>query len=175
MAQKFDQFKTSINEISDIYSAIALLSWDQQVNMPHGGSENRGYVLSTLERIGHLKITSPEFGQLIEDAAQEVSQLDPESDEACLVKVARRDYCKRIKVPARWVVENAQVTTNAQTVWEEAKSKSDFGLFRPALEKVVALKREYASFFSPYERIYDPLLDDFEPGMKTSEVQAIFN
>ena len=175
MAQKFDQFKTSINEISDIYNAIALLGWDQQVNMPHGGSENRGYVLSTLERIAHQKITSPDFGQLIEDAAQEVNQLAPESDEACLVKVARRDFRKRINVPARWVVENALVTTTAQSVWEEAKSKSDFDLFRPSLEKVVALKREYAGFFTPYDHVYDPLLDDFEPGMKTAEVQAIFN
>src|SRR5450759_912791 len=128
MAQKFDQFKTSINEISDIYNAIALLGWDQKVNMPHGGSENRGYVLSTLERIAHQKITSPDFGQLIEDAAQEVNQLAPESDEACLVKVARRDFRKRVNVPARWVVENALVTTTAQSVWEEAKSKSDFCL-----------------------------------------------
>jgi carboxypeptidase Taq len=27
---------------------------------------------------------------------------------------------------------------------------------------------------SPYEHIYDPMLDEYEPGMKTAEVQAIF-
>jgi carboxypeptidase Taq len=175
MTEKYNQLKSYIHEISDIYNAMALLGWDQQVNMPHGGAEDRGYSLSTLARIGHQKVTAPEIGKLLEEAAAEVSQMDPDSDEVRLVKVARREYNKRVNVPTRWVVENAQATTIAQSVWEEARSKSNFDLFRPHLEKIVALKREYASFFEPYDHVYDPLLDDFEPGMKTADVQAIFN
>jgi len=175
MTEKYDQLKSLIHEISDIYNAMALLGWDQQVNMPHGGAEDRGYALSTLARIGHQKVMSPEIGQLLQEATAELSQTDPDSDEVRMVKVAWREYNKRVNVPSRWVVENAQATTIAQNVWEEARSKSDFGMFRPHLEKIVALKREYASFFQPYEHVYDPLLDDFEPGMKTAEVQAIFN
>jgi len=127
---------------------MALLGWDQQVNMPHGGAEDRGYALSTLARIGHQKVMSPEIGQLLQEATAELSQTDPDSDEVRMVKVAWREYNKRVNVPSRWVVENAQATTIAQNVWEEARSKSDFGMFRPHLEKIVALKREYASFFS---------------------------
>ena len=175
MAEKFDQLKASINEIADIYNAIALLGWDQQVNMPHGGAEDRGNALATLARIGHQKLTAPETGQLIEDAAVELDSSDPDSDDARLIKVSRREVNKRAKIPARWITENARATTTAQTVWEEARAKSDFALFRPHLEKIVALKQEYASFFEPYDTIYDPLLDDYEPGMKTAEVQAIFN
>ena len=159
----------------DIFNAISLLSWDQQVNMPSGGEEDRGYTVSTLERIAHQKITAPEMGALIDAAAKEVGQLNPDSDEARLVKVARREFLKQVKVPARWVVENSQATTIAQSAWMEARAKADFSLFRPTLEKIVGLKREYAGFFAPYQHIYDPLLDDFEPGMKTAEVQAIFN
>jgi carboxypeptidase Taq len=36
------------------------------------------------------------------------------------------------------------------------------------------MRREYASFFKPYDHVYDPLLDEFEPGMKTADVQEIF-
>jgi carboxypeptidase Taq len=36
------------------------------------------------------------------------------------------------------------------------------------------MRQQYAGFFQPYEHVYDPLLDDFEPGMKTAEVRAIF-
>lgn len=39
---------------------------------------------------------------------------------------------------------------------------------------MVALRREYAGYFAPFDHVYDPLLDDFEPGLKTAEVQAIF-
>jgi carboxypeptidase Taq len=37
------------------------------------------------------------------------------------------------------------------------------------------LRRRYTQLFAPFDHIYDPLLDDFEPGMKTREVQAIFD
>ena len=36
------------------------------------------------------------------------------------------------------------------------------------------MRRQYAEFFKPYTHVYDPLLDDFEPGMTTAEVQEIF-
>jgi len=43
------------------------------------------------------------------------------------------------------------------------------------LEKVVALRQRYATFFPGVDHPYDALLDDFEPGMKTSEVKEIFS
>jgi carboxypeptidase Taq len=57
----------------------------------------------------------------------------------------------------------------------EAKTKSEFAIFQPHLEKVVDLSREYVTFFPPADHPYDILLDDYEPGMKTAEVQAIFD
>ena len=35
-------------------------------------------------------------------------------------------------------------------------------------------KRRYAELFAPYDHVYDPLLDEYEPGMKTAQVQSIF-
>ncbi len=175
MAAKVAHLKAYVNELSDIFTAIGFLSWDRRVNMPRGGAEGRAYLLSTLARIAHQKSTAPEAGQLIEDATQEASRLDPDSDDARLVKISKRTYEKRTKIPAQWVEENARVVSTAQSVWEVAKSRSDFPLFKPHLEKIVALRREYSSFFAPYEHIYDPFLDDYEPGMKTHEVSAIFD
>lgn len=175
MTAKIAQLKAYINELSDIYISIAFLSWDRRVNMPRGGAEGRAYLLSTLARIAHQKATAAEYGRLLEEAAKDASRLDPDNDDARLVIVARREYLKRTKVPALWVEENARVISTAQTVWEDAKGRSDFALFRPHLEKIVALKREYGSFFAPYEHIYDVFLDDYEPGMKTREVTAVFD
>lgn len=175
MEEEFKQFKALIQEIVDLYSAISLLGWDQQTYMPKGGTQDRGYSISTLARITHQKVTAPEVGILLDDLQPYAAQLDPNSDDARLIKVSRKAYLKRTRVPARWVVENAQVTTVAQTAWEKAKEENDFISFQPHLERIFELKQEYASFFAPYDHIYDPLLDDFEPEMKTSEVQAIFD
>jgi len=67
-------------------------------------------------------------------------------------------------VPTEWVAEFARVTTMGQMAWEEAKAADDFEIFRPHLEQLVQLRRDYANFFKPYDHVYDPLLDDLSRG-----------
>lgn len=174
MNQKLDRFKKILAEVTDLAGAEALLGWDQQVNMPRGGAEDRGNIIETIAGLIHEKFTSNEVGDLLADLKPYAETLDPRSDDACLIKRVAHDYEKQAKVSTQWVSEFAKVTTTSQSVWEEAKTKDDFELFRPHLEKVVELRRQYADFFKPWDHVYDPLLDDFEPGLKTKEVQDIF-
>lgn len=175
MQEKLDRFKHLIAEVTDLGRAEALLGWDQQTYMPRGSGEDRGNILETVAGLSHRMFTSKEMGDLLNALQPYAETLDPESDDACLIKRTAHDYEKATKVPSEWVAEFARVTTIGQMAWEEAKAADNFEAFRPHLEKVVSLRQAYAGFFKPYEHIYDPLLDDFEPGMKTSEVQSIFN
>jgi carboxypeptidase Taq len=175
MEQKLGQLKTMLAEITDLGGAVALLGWDQQTYMPPGGAEARGNQLGTLQRLIHERQTSPAMGKLLEDLKPYAATLDPDLDDARLVKVVSHDYEIASRVPAEWVVEFAQVTTMAQQAWIEARAKSDFSIFRPHLEKIVELGHRYVSFFPPADHPYDILLDIFEPGMKTADVKAIFD
>lgn len=175
MQAKLNQLKALLAEVADINGAMALLSWDMQTYMPPGGVRGRSYQRATLSRLAHLKFTSDEIGELLDQLQPYVDSLDPDSDEARLVKVTRRNYNKRRKVSPEWVAEFSQATSLANNAWQEARANNDFAHFKPYLERNIELRRAYASFFAPYEHVYDPLLDDFEPGMKTSEVQAIFS
>ena len=173
MSEKLDQLKEVLGEVSDLTHAASVLEWDQNVSMPPGGSEARGQQLATLGKIAHEKSTSDEVGKLLEDLKKEYT--DSGSDEGALIRVSAREYDKATRVPASFVAKQAIATTKAFDAWVEAKGKSDFSIFRPHLEKVVELVHEYISFFPPAEHPYDTLLDNYEPGMKTSEVRSIFN
>ncbi|MHB8470638.1 MAG: carboxypeptidase M32, partial [Gaiellaceae bacterium] len=50
----------------------------------------------------------------------------------------------------------------------------DYSLLLPQLEQNLELRRRYVECFAPYDDPYDVVLDDHEPGMKTSTVAAIF-
>lgn len=175
MEQKFTELKEILAEVDDLQKASSILSWDQQANMPPGGAEARGYQLATISRIAHEKFTDEQVGELIEGLEPWAAELDPDSDDARLLKVAKRDYEKSTRVPAAMVAEQARITTAAHEAWVEARQKADFSIFEPHLEKVVDWNRRYAALFAPYDHVYDPMLDTFEPGMKTAEVQAIFD
>lgn len=162
-------------ELQDLGHIEALMGWDQQVNMPHGGAEERGQQAAVLGQIMHEKITSDEVGQLISDLEREVGDLTADTDEARAVKVAKREYEKQTKVPLPLLMATIEATSAAHEAWVEAKTKSDFALFQPHLQKIVDLRKQYAALFQPYDHIYDALLDDYEPGMKTADVKAIFD
>lgn len=172
MSEKLNQLKQILGEISDLNHAASVLGWDEQVNMPPGGSEARGQQLATLGKIVQEKFTSNEVGMLLEDLKKEYS--DPQTDDGAMIRVASRNYEKAKLVPPSFVAEQAIVASKAFEAWVEAKSKSDFSIFKPHLEKVVELVKKYISFFPPADHPYDILLDDFEPGMKTAEVREIF-
>ncbi|HEY3473301.1 MAG TPA: carboxypeptidase M32 [Anaerolineales bacterium] len=172
MSKKLQQLKERLGEVADINRAASLLGWDQQVNMPPGGNDARGQQLATLSKIAQEKFISDEVGRLIEDLKQEFDGAD--TDEAAIVRVAARDYDKARRVPPSFIAEQALVTSKAFEAWVEAKNKSDFSIFQPHLEKVVELVHKYISFFPPADHPYDTLLDDYEPGMKTADVRAIF-
>lgn len=172
MSEKLNQLKEIIGEVSDLGRAASVLGWDQQVNMPPMGGEARGQQLATLGKIAQEKFTSDEVGRLLEDLQKEYS--DVETDEGAMIRVAARNYDKAKRVPSSFVAEQAVAASKAFEAWVEAKSKSDFSIFLPFLEKNVELVKKYVSFFPPADHPYDVLLDDYEPGMKTSEVKEIF-
>ncbi len=173
MSEKLDQLKEKLGEVSDIGRAASVLGWDQQVNMPPGGSEARGRQLATLSKIAQEKFITDEVGRLIDDLKQEFDGAD--TDEAAMIRVAARDYDKAKRVPPEFIAEQAIVTSKAFEAWREAKGKSDFSIFQPHLERVVELVEKYISFFPPTDHPYDVLLDDYEHGMKTADVKAIFD
>jgi carboxypeptidase Taq len=174
MSTQLEQLKERLAQISDLRTAANFLSWDQQVNMPPGGSEARAHHLATVETLAHSRFVDEETGQLIEDATAETADLPYDSDDASLVRVSRREYEKLHRVPNSLVAERARVSARAYNAWVQARAESNFALFRPHLERVIDLTIQFAEALGYEDHIYDALLDRYEPEMKTTEVTAAF-
>jgi len=153
MQEKLEHLKTLLHEIHDLGAASAVLEWDQQVNMPRGAAEDRGEQSATLSQIVHGKSTSDELGKLLEDLSGLAQSMDKDSDDFRLIKVAKRHFDKNTKVSGKWVSTFAKETAVAQSTWEEARATDNFELFRPHLEKLVAMRQEYAEFSQPNEHV----------------------
>jgi carboxypeptidase Taq len=164
-----------IGDVVDLRHAASLIGWDEHVAMPPGGVPVHGDMAATIQRIAHEKFTSAELGHALEDAAREVESLPPESEPARLVKVTAQDYGRAVRVPSEYVEEHAHVSSAAHQAWKEARVQSRYATFQPHLEKVVRLAQQYAGFFEPVAHPYDALMDPYEPGSLTSEIQEIFD
>jgi carboxypeptidase Taq len=172
---KLDQLKRLLGENDDLRKAATLLFWDQRVMMPPGGSEARADALATVSRLTHERFVDPEMGNLLEDLKGLEETFDYDSDDACLIRVTRRDFEKAVRVPPELTGEIRRASALAVADWGAAKANADYDAMRPHLEKHLELKHRYVECFDTPEETYDVLLDDFEPGMKTAEVRAIFD
>jgi carboxypeptidase Taq len=168
------ELKQRLGEITDLARIQALQHWDLEVWMPPRGQDARAVQLATLEAIIHARQTDDRIGELVAELEPYAASLPYESDDACLVRVARRDWEKLRRIPAALATELARSGAESYQAWVTAREKSSFELFRPHLERMLELKLQLVECFAPYEDPYDVLLDDFEEGMRTDEVRAIF-
>lgn len=164
-----------VGDVVDLRNAASLVGWDERVSMPPGGVAVHGDMAATIQRIAHEKLTSAELGGALEDAARDVESMPPDSEPARLVRVTAHDYDRAVRVPSEYVEEHARVASAAHQAWKEAREQSRYAIFQPHLAKVVRLGQQYAGFFQPIAHPYDALMDPYEPGILTSELQEIFD
>jgi carboxypeptidase Taq len=173
--EKLNHLRRQTAELANLGGIQALLDWDQQVNMPRGGTEDRSEQAALVAGLMYDRATSPELGALIEDLASEIPDINADDDLAREIKVAKRDFEHISRIPREKLIEFVMVTSRAHEVWVQARENNDFPSFAPHLTRIVELRREQAELFKPFDHPYDPLLDEYEPGMKTAEVKAIFD
>jgi carboxypeptidase Taq len=169
-----DELKSRLARITDLRRVQRVLAWDMQVLMPPAGATVRGEQQATIDSLAHELFVSPETDRLLTELEHYADSLDPDSDDACLIRVVREDYEKLVRVPAELRAEAIKAATAGFQAWREAKPKSDFDSFRPHLERHLELRHRYIDCFPPPDEPYDILLDDYERGMKTAEVRAVF-
>jgi len=175
MQDALERLKERLGEVTDLNKVTRLISWDQQTMMPPAGIGHRADQSATVQRLAHELFTDPEVGRLLDELQAVAESLDPDSDDAALIRVTRRDYEKAVKVPGSLRAAMARAGAEARLVWVKAKAESDFASFLPYLERIVELKLEYVDRVADgaAER-YDVLLDDYEPQTTTAEVRTLF-
>jgi carboxypeptidase Taq len=156
--------------IGDLRSAASVLAWDRQTYMPERGVRGRAEQLASLARVAHEMLVSPETGRLLERAGER----EPGSDEAALLRLAKREHDRAVRLPARLVAETSRATALAEQAWISARETSDWSLFAPHLERVLALKREEAGHLDG-EHPYDAMLDRYDPGATTERLRVMFD
>ena len=175
MNEKFEELRHRLAEVKDLRRTIDLLEWDQETMMPPKGIEARAHMLATVERVAHEAFVSDEIGRLLDELRSFEESMPYDSDEASIIRVTRREWEKKRKVPAELRAEMAHAAATAQPVWAEARRTSDYDLFLPYLQRNVDLALRYVDVIDSDGPVYDVLLDDYEEGTTSEDVNRVFD
>ncbi|MCB2154634.1 carboxypeptidase M32 [bacterium] len=172
MTATIQNLRDKLGELSDIGATVALMGWDQQVNMPKKAAPGRGQQLATMSAIYHRMATAPEFGDMLRKLNDERDKLS--ADEAKMVEETLWDYERSTKLPEAFVKELTELDANAFAAWQEARKDSDFAAFQPFLERLVVKQREMADMFGFEGSPYNALVENYERGMTAERLTQIF-
>lgn len=134
-----------------------------------GASEARAAQKSALAGFVHEASTSESLGKLISKLSAQIEKDGSDSGGAldewarANVREAARDFARASAVPKELAQKKAQLESTAYAAWLEARSKSDFSIFAPALSEWIELCKKIAKAIDPEAPTpYDVLLDEFE-------------
>lgn len=169
----YEELERRFRRLSALGQALGMLHWDMAVMMPPGGAETRSAQLTALKLTRHELLTAPQVAEWL-DAAESEPLDDPWK--AANLREMRRAWIHASVVAPDLLEALSTASTACQMVWREARPANDFARVAPHLEEVLSLAREVAAAkaaalsCSPYEA----LMDQYEPGVRARDVDALF-
>ena len=171
--QMLVELKQRLREISDLNAAGSVLNWDQATYMPLAGAAARGRQLAMLGSLAHERAVAPALGRLLDSLVGYGASLPYDSDDSSLIRVAHREYQKKIKVPPDHIARAIAQGSASYDAWTRARPANDFATMVPYFERTLELSREYSSYFAPYKHVADPHIDDADEGMTTASTHKL--
>ncbi|MEX0348560.1 MAG: carboxypeptidase M32 [Paracoccaceae bacterium] len=165
----YDELMAYQRETTALGMIAGRLGWDQETVMPRGAASQRGEEMAAMEAVLHARRSDARVGDWLARAEA------PDEAGAAQLREIRRAYERTVKVPADLAKRIAQVTSEAQGKWAEARANEDVAAFLPVLEEVVALKREEGAALASGGDVYDAMIEDYEPHTTAAQIGAIFD
>ncbi|WP_248925545.1 carboxypeptidase M32 [Paenibacillus hamazuiensis] len=171
---KWKEFRDYLKKIKSYEEALGVLYWDLRTGAPKKGVATRSEVIGVLSGESFRLSTSEQMGEYIDyfSEASRFEQLDRIGKR--IVTECKKDYERSKKIPPDKYEAYVVLTSQAESVWEEAKHSGDWAMFQPYLEKIVATNLEFIELWGYEGHKYNTLLDMYEPGMTVEKLDQVF-
>ncbi|MEI7984459.1 MAG: carboxypeptidase M32 [Armatimonadota bacterium] len=156
-------------DIKAIQASVSLLSWDQQLLMPKGGSTARSEHLLRLTKLKHAKLTGDDLSNKIEEAMLDASEFEQAQLRPLITEISKAQ-----KLPTWLVQRKASSSSDAYNQWRTSRITNDFASMIPHYSDLFDIARETAELYGYKDTPYDALIDIYEEGSTFSEAKNLF-
>jgi carboxypeptidase Taq len=166
----YEDFLETVERYHHLESGMYILTWDQRVTMPSGGTPARSKQRSALSTQMQGLLSSKELGEQIDTLEGNV-----DGDRAAIVREMRRQHDRAANVPESLVERLYETRTDAMPVWRQAREDADFSQFEDTLAELVDIRQEFAAAIDPDRDPYAVLVEKFEPYIDIDRIEAILD
>ena len=169
----YTELETRFKRIAALGEAAGMLHWDMSVLMPPGGADSRTEQLTALKLTTHEMKTDAALADLLDEA----EKLPPDDPwHAANLREMRRSWIHANAVDAPLVEAMSRACSACELTWREARPENDFAKVQPHLEEVLNLTKQVAAVKAEALDCseYEALLDQYEPGGRTAQIDELF-
>lgn len=181
MTEISSDYKKLMNKAKDLailQSAEAIIGWDMETMMPPKAIRLRSQQLAMLSVLEHKISTDPEIGILLDRIMRQKEYDKLDNVQKRNMYLVKKRYDEQTKLPEELVSEIAKQSALTIDIWKKAKAAKNYAMFRPELEKLVALQKKAAAILMGVKKTatpYDAMIDIFEPKMTAKQITKIFD
>ena len=172
MGTAYDELKRLWTQLHHFSHLQAIAGWDQAAMMPPKGNAARANAMAEMEGLLHRMRTDPALATLL--ASAEGEALD-DFARANLHEI-RREWRASNALPQALVEAQSLAAAHCEHAWRSQRPANDWVGFLENFREVLRIGREVAQRLSDATGLapYDALMDQFEPGTTSAEVDRVF-
>ncbi|MEG1146727.1 MAG: carboxypeptidase M32 [Bacilli bacterium] len=172
----FMDFKNYQKEIADLQYTCNLLMWELKIIASKDSQLSLVELISKYNNKLFLLQTSDEYGNLLQKAILDEEFLKLTVEEKRYIKNLLKQYNEFKLIPFSFYSELSKLKNESNIVWQVAKKENNYEKFKPYLEKLITMSKEYYKYLGSNEsNIYDFMLNEFEGGLNKQQVDNLFN
>ena len=167
-----NRLNEALHKIKAFDYSTSMLFWDASTGAPKSGADARSQAIGVLSGFQYQLLINDQMAEDLSVLLENYSELDEMNQ--VLVSDTKKDYDKLTKIPMEEFQKYNMLISKSAMVWEDAKDKSDFEMFKPYLTEVVDYLLKFADYRGFDGHPYNLYIGDFEDGMTVDQLDVFF-
>lgn len=171
--EALNRFREAQHKIKALSYSTSMLFWDASTGAPKSGADARSQAIGVLSGYQYQLMVNAQMEQDLDTLMANLDALDEVN--RVLVKDTKKEYDKMTKIPMDDYQKYNMLISKSSMVWEDAKEKSDFEMFKPYLTEVIDYLLKFAEYRGYEGHPYNLYIGDYEDGMNVDQLNVFFD
>ena len=178
MKERIKVFRELIKEKKMLTAMETLIEWDIETTASPKNAELLSKMIGDISMRNYNLSTSDELNALLSFFMNNRTKINKTLKKE--VEILTEEAERIETIPPKEYQEYSELIAKSHSVWQEAKVKKDFGIFKKNLKKIFEFTKKFAKYEQNLEKnknksVYDILLNHYEKGMTTEKLDIFFD
>lgn len=176
MSKLYSKLMKHLDKSTAFKTALVLFNWDSETLAPEKSMELTAKSIGILSSEYFNCLINEDVKSLLDKLSEEKEQEQLDFNQKAIVKKLKKTFEEMEHIPPEEYQAYRELIAKAPGIWTKAKQEHHYPMFAPCLEEILNYNKKFAGYRAKEgENIYDILLNDYEEGFNTEQLDVFFD